>query len=371
MTHHIVVLGAGYAGMLAAKGAARRLRRSDVRITLVNEVPYFVERVRSHQLAAGRPIQERPLGGMLASTGIELVVGRVTGIDADARTVRIDGGAPVTSDTLTYDSLVYALGSGPDRATVPGVAEHALSVATHGDAVRLRQRIAEGHGTVAVAGAGLTGLEVAVELAESRPGLKVRLVTGGEVGAALSARGRRYLRTALTRHGIELSEHTRVLEVTEHGLRLADGGGIPADTVVWTTGFKVPELAREAGFAVDGRGLVKVDRWLRSVSHPEVFAAGDAAAAYGPGGVPSRLSCQTGLPMGRCAARNVAASVTGRRARPLRLRYVGQNISLGRHDGLTQLTRLDDTPVEAILTGRTSARLKELVTRGTVLVVRR
>jgi NADH dehydrogenase FAD-containing subunit len=373
MTHHLVVLGAGYAGMLAAKGAARRLRRSDVRITLVNAVGHFVERVRVHQLAAGQPLTERSLSGLLAGTGIELLVGRVTAVDADARTVRVEaeGAARSEPHLLGYDTLVYALGSGADRDTVPGVAAHALAVATHQDALRLKERTASGQGTVAVAGGGLTGLELAAELAESRPGLKVRLVTAGEVGATLSARGRNYLRDALHRRGVELREHTRISEVSEHGLALADGGTIEADAVVWTTGFRVSELARDAGFAVDARGLLKVDPMLRSLSHPEVFAAGDAAAAYGPGGTPSRLSCQTGLPMGKCVARNVAASVTGGTVRPLRLRYVGQNISLGRHDGLTQITRLDDSPRELILTGRKSARLKEAVTRFTVLLVRR
>lgn len=373
MTPHIVVLGAGYAGMVAAKGAARTLRRSDVRITLVNAVGHFVERVRVHQLAAGRQLKQHALSGLLAGTGIELLVGRVTAVDADARTVRVDAGAEgrAAPRLLSYDILVYALGSGADRDTVPGVAAHALAPATQQDALRLAERTVEGHGTVAVAGGGLTGLEVATELADSHPGLKVRLVTGGEVGATLSVRGRNYLRYALHRHGVELREHARVSQVSEHGLELADGGTVGADTVVWATGFRVPDIARDAGFAVDARGLLKVDRMLRSLSHPEVFAAGDAAAAYGPGGTPSRLSCQTALPMGRCVARNVAASVTGGTARPLRLRYVGQNISLGRHDGLTQLTRFDDGPSELIMTGRASARLKETITQGTVLLVRR
>ncbi|MFD7665711.1 NAD(P)/FAD-dependent oxidoreductase [Streptomyces sp. NPDC059788] len=368
MTHHLVVLGAGYAGLVAAKGAARRLRRhGGVRITLVNASSRFVERVRLHQLAAGRPLRDLPLHTLLAGTGIELVVARATAIDAAARTVRLDT-APYA---LTYDTLVYALGSTADTTTVPGAAEHTSAVATHQDAARLRARTADTWGPLAVAGAGLTGIETAAELAEAHPGRTVHLVTQGQLGPGLSERGRRYLRTALGRRGVDLREHTRVREVAAHGLVLADGGELPADTVVWTAGFRVPGLARAAGFAVDDRGLVAVDPTLRSLSHPEVFAAGDAVAAYGPGGVASRMSCQTGLPMGAYVARSVAASLTGRTPDPLRLRYVWQNISLGRHDGLTQFTRPDDSPVGAVLTGRASARFKEAVTRGTVLALRR
>ncbi|MBT2509691.1 FAD-dependent oxidoreductase [Streptomyces sp. ISL-98] len=369
MTHHIVVLGAGYAGLAAAKGAARKLRRSNVRITLVNAAGHFVERVRLHQLAAGQRLKELPLDNLLAGTGIELVVARVTAVDAAARTVRVDS-AP---HAIGYDTLVYALGSAADTAPVPGAAAHAPAVATYDDAARLRERTAGagGQGSLVVAGAGLTGIEAATELAEAYPGLKVQLVTGGELGAGLSERGRHYLRAALARHGVALREHTRVAEVAAHGLVLADGGEIPADAVVWAAGFRVPDLAREAGFAVDARGLITVDATLRSTSHPEVFAAGDAAAAYGPGGAASRMSCQTGLPMGAYVAGSVAAAVTGRTPRPLRLRYVWQNISLGRRDGLTQFTRADDSPVAAVLTGRASARFKEAVTRGTVLALRR
>ncbi|MFF7654962.1 sigma-70 family RNA polymerase sigma factor [Streptomyces sp. NPDC007983] len=72
-----------------------------------------------------------------------------------------------------------------------------------------------------------------------------------------------------------------------------------------------------------------------------------------------------------CVAGSVAASLTGRVPKPLRLHYVWQNISLGRRDGLTQFTRADDSPVAAVLTGRASARFKEAVTRSTVLALRR
>ncbi|WP_338933097.1 FAD-dependent oxidoreductase [Streptomyces netropsis] len=367
MKHHIVVLGAGYAGLGAAQRMARQLRRTGARITLVNEADRFVERVRLHQLAAGRPLRELPLRPLLAGTGIELVVARVTAVDTKNRAVRLDG-APYG---IGYDTLVYALGSATDTATVPGATAYASSVAAFDEAVRLRGRMTDARGTLAVVGAGLTGIEVATELAESHPGLSVHLVTGGAFGAGFSDRGGRYLRDALDRRGITLREHTRVSEVAAHGLALADGTEIPADTVVWAAGVRVPGLARDAGIAVDARGVIRVDAALRSVSHPEVFAAGDAAGAHGPDGSASRMSCQTGIPMGRHVADTVTAILTGRAPAPLRLRYAGQNISLGRRDGLIQFTRPDDSPVAAVLTGRASARVKEAVIRGAFWATRR
>ncbi|MEY7979677.1 oxidoreductase, partial [Streptomyces pilosus] len=78
MQHRIIVLGAGYTGASAAGRLARRLRREDTAITLVNAEPDFVERVRNHELAAGRRLRHRPLAEMLAGTGVELRVARVT-----------------------------------------------------------------------------------------------------------------------------------------------------------------------------------------------------------------------------------------------------------------------------------------------------
>jgi hypothetical protein len=81
------------------------------------------------------------------------------------------------------------------------------------------------------------------------------------------------------------------------------------------------------------------------------------------------MSCQTALPMGVQVADGIAAVLTGRDPKPLRMRYVWQNISLGRLDGLTQFVRTDDRSVEFVLTGRTAARFKEIITRGTIQVM--
>ncbi|MBF8185428.1 FAD-dependent oxidoreductase [Nonomuraea sp. K274] len=364
MTNHIVVLGAGYAGLGAAKRAARRLRRTDARVTLVNASDRFVERVRLHQLAAGQRLPRLPLAGLLDGTGVELVLARVIGLDPRARTVRLD--APPY--TLSYDALVYALGSAAELDAVPGVREHAYTVATADEAARLRSRLAE-TGSVDVVGGGLTGIEAATEFAAARPSLRVRLVSSGLIGAGLSVRARRHLHRAFARMGIAVREHAPVAKTGPDGLLLENGEDLRTETVVWAAGFRVPGLAATAGLATDEHGRMIVDGALRSVSHPEVFGIGDAATAD-RSGRPTRMACQTGLPMGLYAGEAVADLLTGREPRPARFRYVWQNISLGRHDGVTQFTRPDDTPTDAVLTGRASAAFKEAITRGTVWVMR-
>lgn len=352
---HIVVLGAGYSGQIAANLAARQ---AGVTVTLVNDRDRFVERVRLHQVAAGQDPRERTLADLLRGTGAALVVDQVTRIDPATRTVELAAGTP-----LHYDTLIYALGSRADLTSVPGAAEHAYTVAGAEQARRLRARVASG-GTVAVVGGGLTGIEAATELAESHPDLKVRLLTGDALGARLSERGRRYLRRTFDRLGIEIRDEVRVAAVHADGVELVDGEHVGSDFVVWTTGFTVPPLAREAGLAVDDAGRMIVDDTLRSVSHPEVYGVGDAAAVHRADGQELRMACATGLPAAQVAVRAVIARLAGREPKPIRFRYVNQCISLGRRDGLIQFVRADDSPKEAVLTGRLAALYKELIVRG-------
>jgi NADH:ubiquinone reductase (H+-translocating) len=352
MTTRIVVLGAGYSGQIAARLAARG---KDVAVTLVNERDRFVERVRLHQLVSGQDLRERPLADLVKGTGIQLVIDRVTAIDPDAKSVVLDSGR-----TLPYDTLVYALGSRVDLNAAPGVAEHANTVATAEEAARLRARLAGG-GVVTVVGGGLTGIETATELAEQQPELKVRLLTAGDLGDRLSEKGRRHLASTFTRLGIEVREHAVALEVRADGVVLTGGEHVPSDVVVWTTGFSVPTLAADAGFAVDEHGRLIVDTTTRSVSHPDVYGVGDAAAMHMPGGQELRMACATGLPVAQQAARAIAAQRAGRPVKDFRFRYVNQCISLGRRDGLIQFVDRHDQPKEAVLTGRLAALYKELV----------
>ncbi|RKT57083.1 NAD(P)/FAD-dependent oxidoreductase [Saccharothrix australiensis] len=353
----IVVVGAGYAGLAAAKLAAKW---TDARVTLVNAHDRFVERVRLHQLAAGQRLRDLPLADLLRGTGVDLVVDRVTAIDPSTREVRLTRGA------LTYDRLIYALGSHADLDSTPGAREHARTIATREDAERLRADLAHAR-TVAVVGGGLTGMEAAAELAECHPGLGVTLITSGVLGDALSDRARRHVRDAFDRLGVEVRERTRVTSVHAGGVTPADGASITADTVVWTAGFRVPDLAREAGFAVDDRGRMVVDDTLRSVSHPEVVGIGDAAAVRRPGGAELRMACATGMPAAQQAVRALADRLRGRQPEPFRFRYRQQCISLGRGDGVIQFVDHDDRPSGAVLTGRLAALYKESVVRFTVL----
>lgn len=364
MKHRIIVLGAGYTGASAAGRLARRLRREDVAITLVTAEPDFVERVRMHQLATGQDLRPRPFSEMFAGTGVELRFAQVTGVDVGRRTVAVtdaDG-----AGELEYDSLVYALGSGWNSQGVPGTDEHAYEIAGRPGALRLRERLAglDAGAPVVVIGGGLTGLEAATEIAETRPDLDVALAIRGGLGDTFSPKGRQHLRKVLAHLGITVHEHSAVTAVEADRVTTTDGTSLPSAATVWTTGFAVHPIAKATALEVSDTGQIVVDGAMRSVSHPDVYAIGDAALVQGPGDKPLRMSCASGIPTAWQAADSIAATLTGGKPPTVPLRYFNQCISLGRREGLIQYVTADDRAVRAALTGRLAALYKELVCKG-------
>jgi NADH dehydrogenase FAD-containing subunit len=356
--HRVLVLGAGYAGMAAAIQLAARLKgRRDVQVTLVNPRERFTERLRLHVFGTGQRVAELSIPELLAGTGAGFVRGWVTAVDADAKTVRIDD-----DRELGYDTLVYGLGSVADTAAVPGVEDHAYTLNGVQDAELLADRLARLRtGTVVVGGSGLTGVESAAEIAERYPELDVVLLGRQEPGAAMNSRAGAYLRSALARLGVRVRSGVEVVKVLSGSVELAGGESMDADVVLWTSGTRVSPLAAAAGLSVDERGRIVTDASLRSVSHPDVYAVGDAAAIRQGYGV-MHGTCQGGMPTGVHAAVSIVRALRGVRPRPFRFGYYHTPVSLGRNDAVVQFTHPDDSPRRGYLTGRLAALYKETVT---------
>ncbi|MEQ7124234.1 FAD-dependent oxidoreductase [Actinopolymorpha sp. B11F2] len=365
MRHRIIVLGAGYAGASAAGFLARRLQPADFEITVVNAEPDFVERMRLHQLAAGQNLRRYGLAEMFAGTGIRLHLARVTDVDPERRTVTVTDGAG--TDRLEYDTLLYTLGSTAADHGVPGVDEHAFHVAGRPAALRLRQHLDElgGNGTVLVVGGNLTAIEAATEIAECRPGLQVTLATTGELGGWLGPKARRHLMRAFDRFGVAVHEHTTVERVEATKAVAADGTTFASDATVWAAGFAVHPIAAASGLAVEDDGRITVDRMMRSVSHPEVYAAGDSVYAIGENGRPLPMSCASAGFTRMQATAAIVGDLTGRKISTTPLAYLGNCISLGGKDAIFQAVDGDARSKSWSLRGRTAARVKAFVLNGT------
>ena len=166
---HVLVIGGGYAGVMAAN---RLTQRDDLAVTLINPRDSFIHRIRLHQFVGGSDEAVVHYSEILAEP-IRLIVDSVAQINASELSVTLAGG-----DTVGYDYLIYALGSGSATPDVPGAAEHAFPMASVEEARRARAALAHTPDVapVTVVGGGPSGIEVAAELAEA--GRNVTLVSG-------------------------------------------------------------------------------------------------------------------------------------------------------------------------------------------------
>ncbi len=287
---HVVVVGAGYAGTLAANHLRQR---SDIDITVINPRSVFVERIRLHQLVADTGTATADYATLLGE-GIQLIVDSVDVIETDRRRVLLNSGIE-----LDYDYLIYAVGStGATASMVPGYADYAHSVADLESAQRLHYALTDLPlpAPVTVVGGGLTGIETASELAEG--GRSVTLVCGPVLGPSLSRRGRRSVAKRLRRLGVNVLESVAVAEVRWDEVVLTDGVVLPSAATIWTAGFAVPQLAARSGLHTD--------------------------------------------PMGAQAANTVLSRIAGDAPAALSQAFVGQCISLGRTHATFQMARTDE-----------------------------
>lgn len=358
----IVIVGGGYAGIMAANRLSR-MARGLAEVALVTARAHFVERIRLHEWAARpdrRTLRAPRAIRSLLDDGVELVVGTVSELDAAACRLTLVESAT----TVAFDEVVLTTGSDGPLESPPGV----HSIAGEASASSLRAALvpeSSRAASVAVVGGGATGIELACELASYRPDLRVSLVSK-ELGASLSPSARAAVRSRFDQLGISLHlEAATALEA--HSVTLASSHTVTADRVVWCGGFSCSPLATRAGIAVDGDGRVRVGPGLRSVSHPHVFAAGDAARVEiaGPDGAPQvlRMACATALPMGAFVAEEVARSLRDEPLRHPSFAYAGQCLSLGKGAGVVDRHDAFDRPTRLLAGGIGGAWLKEAVSR--------
>lgn len=221
------------------------------------------------------------LARLASRAGAEFIEAGAASLDASRRLLTLDDGR-----TLRYDVLSINTGSRPDLSGIPGACEQGIAVKPVDRFLQaweaLRERARDQDLRITVVGAGAAGVEVVLALQHALDGPSGRgefhlLSDLPEILPSHAPRARRLVERILRERGIRV-QAGRAVEAAEPGaLRLAGGGAIATDAVIWTVGAAPPSWIARSGLATDPRGFVAVDRHLRSVSHPEVFAAGDSA----------------------------------------------------------------------------------------------
>jgi len=330
MSQKILIVGAGFAGVWGALGAARVLdgagvTRGDVEITLISPKPELQIRPRLYESEPQR--MAAPLLPLLDAIGVTFLEGSVDAISVRENTVDV-----VCSDgrrrLLAYDRLLLTSGSRLSRPPVPGLAEHAFSVDRIEDAVALNDHFealaklpeSPARNTVAVVGCGFTGIEVATELPRRLrewfgADAASRVVVIGaqdEIGPDLGPNPRPYVADAFASLGVETVLGSRVVSVAADGVRTASGMHIEAMTVIWAGGMQASPLAAQVSSHLDPLGRVEAAADLRVAQAPHVFVAGDVARARcDDDGHDALMSCQHAIVMGQFGGHNVAADLIG------------------------------------------------------------
>lgn len=353
MKPKILILGAGYAGIIAANRLDKQVK--DAEIVLISESSGFKERIRYHETASAGLKKEILIRDLLR-TNVNFLQTKVTGILPKEKTVIIEA----KNQNIHYDYLVIALGSSEIRK----IQTKENSIQSK-DAVLefLKRKEISKIQNLCIIGSGLTGLEMATEWKYFYPKSRVTLIDRNELGSSFSKKAKEYLQTYLLKNEIEVLDKAKIDKIEGNEIQFENQTKRSFDCIINCTGFQSSSLPKESGFRTNSQNQIYVDPFLRSLEYPEVFVAGDSA--YLENSI-LRMGCVTALPMGAYIADHLANVIQKKNLSPFSFQFAGRCMSLGREDGLIQMTYGDDKPKEWIIKGKWGAFIKEVVNRFTI-----
>ena len=353
----VLILGGGFAGAYVARLLGER------GATIVSLENFMLYTPLLPEAASGT-LEPRhavvPLRVMCPHA--ELLLGRATGVDFEARTATIE--TEVGTQTVRWHELVLALGAVPRVAPVPGLTEHGLSFKSLADAIHLRNHVLREleaadatpdvterarRLTFVFVGAGYAGVEALAELsdlvddaARYYPGLAdvprrwVLVDAAPKILPEIPSRLGEYAARELTQRGVEIHVDTMLSSVSADEVVLADGARIPTRTLVWTAGVAANPLLQELALPLDERRRVEVDELLRVRGHDHVWSLGDCARVPNTrSDQPDPPTCQHALRQARRLAKNLQGT-----PRPYGYRMLGQVATLGRYKGIADVLGL-------------------------------
>lgn len=347
---HIIIIGAGYAGMHATRKLSRSLGE-DMSITLIDKNEVHVRLAELHEVAGNR-VEPRVVTTPIKKCvkHVEFLKGEVKKIDFQRREISTE------ADTLNYDYLILAVGSEPEFFNIPGMREHSFPLWYLEDAKRIKAQIEEmfvsaqkepdagkrrGLLTFVVGGGGLTGIEMVGELAEwvvalsrkyniSRDQIDLIVVEAladilPTLRPSLVEKSKRILRSK----GVTLMVNSPIMRVSPTEIELKSGEKIITRTLIWTGGIRANHLIAGLGLKTGGRNRIEVNKYLQVIDHPEVYAIGDCALFITDDGTPLPQLAEAAIQTAECAAHNITAEIKGTRKKEYKPKIHGTVMSIG------------------------------------------
>jgi len=356
----VLILGAGYGGLYTALKLERLLKkRRDCEILLIDQNDYHQLKTELHEVTTERKTFEAatvPFRNLLKHKRIDFMHEKATHIDFAQKTVM------TTQGKVSYDKLVIALGSETEFFGVPGLKEHAFTLASIDDAQRIRshiqkmfmqtaneadEKVRQTALTFVVSGGGFTGVELATELADYIAKLaktaginkyKTNLVIVEARSSILPGFDVKLVNRAfrvLELRGIKLMLKTPVVAFDGNTIQLKTHDEIQTKTLIWTGGVRANALVAKSGLKRGLRGRIVVNPFLESVDYAGVYVIGDNSLVLDSAtGRPLAPTAQLALQQAETVAFNIYAELTGKRVKRFTPKVVGQFVSLGRHEAV-------------------------------------
>lgn len=319
-----IILGGGYGGLTLALQLLEQQPPQGTEIVLVDRMPYQGLKTEYYALAAGTVSEKEIRVAFPNDPRIVLKYGEVLSVDLERKLVVM-----ANNDPISYDWLAIALGCVDKFHDIDGAADYAHSIQTLSGSRKAYQALNDlsPYSQVSVVGGGLSGVEVASELRESRPDLNIRIIDrGASILSAFPAKLQSYVREWFTEHHIEMLSHVSLKQVQPNVLYNGDQE-IKTDLTVWTAGIQPSPIVQQLQIPKDAQGRVLLNEYHQVPSHPEVYVIGDCAS------LPFSPSAQAAEEQGKQVAEVMHALWKGEtpRLRPIKLK--GVLGSLGKKSG--------------------------------------
>jgi NADH dehydrogenase len=349
----VVILGAGFGGLGAAKALASK---ADVTVVDRHNFQTFLPllyQVSTAGLAADHVVH--PVRGALRDTGVKFRMGSPISVDHKNKTVKLD-----SSETLEFDHLIVALGSATADFGVPGVIEHGLGMKSVNEAITIRAEVMRRFEdlcrfedntrlSIAVVGGGPTGVEMAGALAELKRGplkndmahaaehMDIYLIEAGPrilpmFSEKLSARAE----SDLHKLGVFVKTNTSVREIKSRQIIVKTGEPIPAEVTIWAAGVKGEPTAGLLNLPIVGT-RVDTDENLEVNHYPNIWAIGDINGSKGKDGRFYPMVAPVALQQGKWVAQQILRKHEGKALKPFKYRDKGSMATIGRHKAVVEV----------------------------------
>lgn len=383
----VVVLGAGYGGLMTVTRLVKKIGINEADITLVNKHNYHYETTWMHEASAGTLHHDRcryPIKDVINTSRVRFVQDTVKNINKEEKKVVLGTGE------IAYDYLVVALGAVPETFGISGLKEYAFSISNIDSSRQLREHMEYQFATynteaekrperltIVVGGAGFTGIEFLGELANRIPELcreydidrqQVRLICVEAAPSVLPGFDPElvdYAVNYLEGKGVEFKIGTAVKECTPDGIFVGKDDQteeIKAGTVVWAAGVRGNPVIEESGFE-NMRGRVKVKPDLRVDSFDDIFVIGDCSLVINEEiDRPYPPTAQISMQQGETCATNIAALIHGKETETFKFDNKGSVASLGEHDAI-------GVALGKKMTGTSASMMKKIIDNRSLYLI--